>query len=115
MSKYIHGRSTFWSLLFNGKINHVLNPWNIIVDMNELTLTVKKRNWFLIGFDSQKYSFRYIRSVSIDTHLFGADITIKVMGAQAKAFCISKKIAKEIEEVLIEYDNQKGGKHFIFH
>lgn len=111
----IHGKSTFLSLLFNGKIVHILNPWHIIVDLEELTLTIKKRNWYLIGVDTQKYAFRFVRSVTIDTHLFGSDIYIKVMGAKAEAFCISKKIARKIERILIQYNNQKGSKHFVFH
>ena len=115
MEAIIHTKSTFISLLLNGKIEHILNPWHIIVDLNELTITIKKRNWYLIGFDTQKYSFRYIRSISVDTHLFGADINIKVMGGSAQAYSINKRIAKQIESILIQYNNQKKGKHIIFH
>lgn len=115
MQHIIHARSTIISLLLMGKISHILNPWNVIVNMQELTITIKKRNWFLIGFDTHTYAFRYVRSVEIDTHLFGADLNIRVMGATAKVFCIKKKKAKRIEDILIQYNNQKGSKHFVFH
>ncbi|MFW5804727.1 MAG: hypothetical protein ACOCWG_05810 [bacterium] len=115
MTKILKGKSTIISLLFNGRFSHFLNPWHIILDLEKLTITIKKRNWFLIGFDTQTYAFRFIRNVVVDTHLFGADISIKVMGGKIEAFCISKRIAKRIEEILVQYNNQKGSKHIIFH
>lgn len=70
----------------NGKPAHVLNPWHIIVDTDKETITIKKRNSYLFGVDEQVIAFRYIRSVTIDQHLFGADIHIKAMGGYVSAF-----------------------------
>lgn len=64
MQNFIHGKSTIISLLANGKFMHVLNPWNIMVDLEALTLTVKKRNWFLIGFDTDIFAFKYVRRIN---------------------------------------------------
>lgn len=38
-------------LIMNGKPAHVLNPWHIIVDTEEESITIKKRNTYLIGVD----------------------------------------------------------------
>ena len=37
------------SLIANGKSAHVVNPWSLIIDTDEETITVSKRNRFLIG------------------------------------------------------------------
>jgi hypothetical protein len=114
MENVFHSRSTFTNLLFNRKLTHILNPWHIIVDTNQETITIRKRNPFLIGFDEQIVSFRYIRSIIIDEHLFGADIHIKVMGGRASVYCISKRDAKTIKNILLEYNSTKKGKGIIF-
>jgi hypothetical protein len=41
MENIIHSRSTFTSLLFNGKLAHILNPLHIVVDTNQEIITVK--------------------------------------------------------------------------
>ncbi len=102
------------ALVMNGKPAHVANPWVIIVDTDEQTITVKKRNWFLIGKDEQIIAFRFIRSITIDTHLFGADINIKAIGGKVAAYCIPKSDARKIKDILIEYNQQKNGRGIIF-
>jgi len=114
MEKLIHSRSTIASLIFNGKMFHLLNPWHIEVDTNQETITIRKRNPFLIGFDEQIVSFRYIRSIMIDEHLFGADIHVKVVGGRASAYCISKSDARRIKNTLLEYNATKRGRGIIF-
>jgi len=114
MENLIHSRSTIASLIFNGKMFHLLNPWHIEVDSNQETITIRKRNPFLIGFDEQIVSFRYIRSIIIDEHLFGADIHVKVLGGKASAYCIPKRDAKIIKNILLEYNNIKRGRGIIF-
>lgn len=106
--------SSILSLILNGKLFHVFNPWHIIVNFDEETITVKKRNQFLIGIDRDIIAFRYIRKVTIDEHLFGADIHIKVVGGYASAFCIPKSDAKKIKKMLLEYNQTKKGKGIIF-
>jgi len=114
MENVFRWRSTFTGLLFNGKLTHILNPWHIVVDTNQETITIKKRNPFLIGFDEQIVSFRYIRSIIIDEHLFGADIHVKVLGGSASAYCISKSGARKIKSILPEYNNTKRERGIIF-
>ena len=102
------------ALVMNGKAAHVVNPWSIEIDTNEETITIKKRNSYLIGVDEQTFSFRYIRNIKIDEHLFGADIHIKATGVTASAFCLSKSDAKKIRAILIDYNNTKKSESIIF-
>lgn len=102
------------ALIANGKAFHVANPWKIIVDTDEETITVYKRNWFLVGKDTQIIAFRFIRSININQHLIGADIHIKVVGGKASVFCISKSDANKIKELLLEYNMNKKGRGIIF-
>jgi len=51
----------------------------------------------------------------IDRHLFGADIHIKVMGGSASVYCISKRDAKTIKNILLEYNSTKKRKGIIFY
>jgi hypothetical protein len=102
------------SLIANGKSAHVVNPWSLIIDTDEETITVSKRNRFLIGKDSQILAFKFIRSITIDEHLIGADIHIKVVGGKASVFCFSKSDVDEIKEILLEYNQMKKGRSIIF-
>ena len=103
----MHHKSSITSLLFTGNIKHVLNPWHISVNFERKTITSKKRNWFLIGFDEEIVPFRYIRRIEVDTHLFGADMLIKVYGSgNLTVKCIRKNAAGSIKEALINYNNK---------
>lgn len=115
MTDILESKSSIISLITNGRFTHILTPWKIIVDLNELTITIKKRNWFLIGFDTNTYAFKYVRNILIDSHLFGADIKVRVIGGNAEALSIPKKIALKIKDLLIQYNNQKNKKHVVFH
>jgi len=107
-------QSSAIALVMNGKPAHILNPWHIIVETDEETITITKRNWYLIGIDEQILAFRYIRNITIDQHLFGADIHIKIMGGKISAYCISKRNAKRIKKILLEYNQTKKGRGIIF-
>ena len=102
------------SLVLNGMPEHVVNPWTIIVDSEEETITVKKRNWHLVGKDEQTLSFRFIRSITIDQHMVGADIHIKIMGGTISVFCLKKSDTKRIKSILLGYNSTKKGKGIIF-
>jgi len=110
----IEKSSSASSLVANGKSAHVLNPWSLIIDTDEETITVSKRNRFLIGRDSQILAFKFIRSITIDEHLIGADIHIKVVGGKASVFCFSKSDVDEIKEVLLKYNETKKGRGIVF-
>lgn len=102
----VKSKSKFLSLLFTGYFAHFLNPWELIVDFYEETITVQKRNYFLIGKDKQTSAFKFIREIFIDEHLIGASINIKAIGTKISAKCISKKDAQLIKKKLIEYNSQ---------
>lgn len=59
-------------------------------------------------------AFRYIRTVNIDQHIFGADIQIKAVGGYVSALYIPKNDAKKIKKMLFEYNQRKRGKGIIF-
>ena len=106
-------RSRELAMLFNGKLINALTPWRIIVDTDAETIVVRKRNFILIGVDEEVYSFRYIRRVTIDEHLIGADLEIKIVGGTARVYCLSKKDCKQIKQMLIAYNSTKKGKGIV--
>jgi hypothetical protein len=97
------------ALIFNGKGSHVVNPWRIIIDTDAEIISVKKRNWHMIGTDDQTVAFKRIRSITIDEHFVGADIHIKVVGGSISVYCLSKSDARKIKEILLAYNEQGGG------
>ena len=100
-------------MLVNGKIINLITPWHIIIDTDEKTITLRKRNLILIGVDEVVHSFRYVRRVTIDEHLIGADIEIKVIGGTAKAYCLSKRDCRHIKEILVDHNRHKGNSMII--
>jgi hypothetical protein len=102
------------ALLMNGKPAHVLNPWHIIVDTDEETITVRKRNSYLIGVDENIIAFRFIRSIKIDQHLLGSDIHIKAVGGTVSAYYIPKADSKKIKQMLMNYNKAKKGNRIVF-
>ena len=106
--------STEAALAANGKIIHVATPWHLIVDTDEETITVRKRNLTMIGVDEDVLAFRYIRRIRIDQHLIGADIEIKAVGGTVTAYCLNKSDCKKIKQILMEYNSTKRGKGIIF-
>lgn len=108
-------RSSPIVLILHLKIFQLLTPWHIIVDTQEATITIKKRNLYLIGVDEKVVAFKYIRSITIDQHLFGADITIKVIGGQISAFYLRKNDANKIKLMLLDYNKSKNKKGIILY
>jgi len=102
------------ALIMNGKLPHLITPWRIIIDTDEETITVRKRNADIIGIDEKIIAFRFIRNITIDQHVFGADIHIKAIGGQISARYIPKSDAKTIKKMLIEYNKTKKAKSIIF-
>ena len=102
------------SLLANGHAADILTPWNIEIDTDEQTITVSKRNKYLIGVDEDSLAFRFIRRVVIDQHLIGADITIQAVGGKLTAKCLDKSACKRIKEILMDYNKSSKSKVHIF-
>lgn len=106
--------STEAALAANGRIADAVTPWHLIVDTDAETVTVRKRNKYLIGVDEEVLSFRFIRNIRIDTHLIGADITIQAVGGSVTAYCLSKSDCKRIKQMLMEYNgSQKEREGFL--
>lgn len=106
--------STEAAMAANGKIINAATPWHLIIDTDEETITVRKRNLIMIGVDEEVLAFRYIRRIRIDQHLIGADIEIKAIGGTVTAYCLSKSDCKKIKQILMEYNATKRGKGIIF-
>ena len=94
-------------LIANGRSGDILRPWTITIDTDEQTLTVSKRNKYFIGVDEDTLAFRFIRRVTIDQHLFGADITISAIGGKVTAYGLEKKDCKQIKDILISYNRTR--------
>lgn len=102
------------ALVANGHAADVLTPWQLIIDTDEQTISVRKRNRILIGVDEETLAFRFIRRVKIDEHLIGADITIQAVGGKLTAKCLDKDDCKRIKEILMEYNKSSRTHHNIF-
>lgn len=109
----IKTKSSLKILFFNGKIEHIINPWVLIVDLDKETIMISKRNWYFIGKDSETIAFRFIRKIAINEHLFGANIWVKAIGGSVSAKYLPKKDLQLIKEKLIKY-NQTKKNHIIF-
>ena len=101
-------------LLANGRAGDVLRPWTLIIDTDEETITIRKRNKYFIGVDEDTLAFRFIRRVTIDEHLLGADISIKAVGGTLTACSLEKSECKKIKKILMEYNKAKNSKGIIF-
>lgn len=101
-------------LLANGRAGDVLRPWTLVIDTDEETITVSKRNKYFIGTDQDTLAFRFIRRISIDEHLVGADITIKAVGGSVTACSLDKSDCRRIKEILMDYNKTKKGRGIIF-
>ncbi len=99
--------STEAALAANGRIADAVTPWHLIVDTDAETVTVRKRNRYMIGVDEETLAFRFIRNIRIDQHLIGADIEIKAIGGTVTAYCLSKSDCKRIKQILMEYNDSK--------
>lgn len=100
-------KSSATALIFNGKPFALFRKWHILIDTANMLITVKRRNWHLISFDEETYAFKSVRNVKVNTHLFGADISIKVYAGEAKAMYISKSNAKKVKTILLSNDWNK--------
>ena len=88
------------ALLANGYATDMLSRWHIIIDTDEQTITIRKRNKYLIGVDEDTLAFRFIRRVVVDQHLIGADITIQAVGGKLTARCLEKSACAKIKKIL---------------
>lgn len=96
-SKMFIAKSPLYVLLFNFRFQDILCVLGKL--RLKKTLTIEKRNWYLVGIDSTTVPINYVRNVSIDQHLFGADVHIKVYGSNISVYYISKKSIAKLKEI----------------
>ena len=94
--------------MLNLKIEYLLIPWKLNIDFKNEILEVKQRNWFLIGYTTNTVSLRFIKNISIQEHLFGANIYIKTMGQNFMVKYLEKNEAEKIKNLLLEFNKNKG-------
>ena len=68
--KKMEFKSSKTALIFNGKPLAILRPWYIIIDLEKMQITMKRRNWHYISFDETTYAFKSVRHVKVDKHVF---------------------------------------------
>lgn len=113
MKQVFNTKSNIFTLIINGEIKHILSPWKIEVDLQQEIITITKRNWYYIGFDTETIAFKFIRKINVNEHLFGSDIWIKAIGGSVSAKYLPKKDLTKIRQILIDY-NQTKRYHIIF-
>ena len=93
----------------NGNLSEI-TPWRLIIDTDEQTITVSKRNKFLIGTDAETLAFRFVRRVEINEHLIGADITIQAVGGKLTARSMAKSDCRRIKQILMDQNKKSKTK-----
>lgn len=102
---FISKSSLLSRIFFSNHFTDIWTPWVVLIDFEKDSLEVLKKNWYLIGVDKQIIPFKNIRKLTIDEHLFGADIQIKVYGGTINAKCLKKHSASEIRDAVLHRIN----------
>lgn len=97
----------------NGNLSEI-TPWRLIIDTDEQTITVSKRNKFLIGTDQETLAFRFIRRVEINEHLIGANITIQAVGGTHSTFYGQKRLQTNQTNTYGAQQKKQHKKYHIF-
>jgi hypothetical protein len=80
----------------------IITPWRITVDVETRRITIKKRNWYLIGSREDTFAFRSVKQVNVVNHLFGADMGIRLISGRASVYSIDKSSARQIKDMLLD-------------
>jgi hypothetical protein len=76
-------------------------PFNLWLDSENKTLTVTKRNWFIVGIDTKSFNFGQIRNVFVDEHLLTASVTIRVYAGKIECHWFRKSDANKFRDALM--------------
>jgi hypothetical protein len=79
----------------------LITPWILELDTSNNIIRFKKRNWYLIGTDTQTYKYVNVRNILIDEKIITADIHIKVYSGAISAYYFSKDQAKYFKACLL--------------
>jgi hypothetical protein len=93
-------KSSTLGLIFCGQFEDIFTPWIVDIDEIQKTITVHKRNWYLIGIDVGVYKLRGLRSILIDNKIYGSNLTIKVFYNSIIIKGLNNSDAKTISEML---------------
>ena len=88
-------------LLLRGQLWDAIIPWKIEVDAQNNFITVRKRNWYLIGVDENRFKFSSVRNVDLDQCLFGADMFIRMYGNSLRIPCLNRKEANKLRDLIM--------------
>lgn len=78
------------------------------MDFDAEVVKVRKRNWYLIGVDENIAPMKFVRRIDIDSHLFGADIALKIYGSGTiEVKSISKRNIEKIKESILKFNDSK--------
>lgn len=94
-------KSSCWALLSRRKFWDVLTPWRARIDISMKRVSISKRNWYLFNSNEETFQFNSIRHIKIQQKLIGADIHISMYTGTASIYCITKKDARRIQELLL--------------
>lgn len=93
-------KSSTLGLIFCGQFGDIFTPWIVDIDETHKTITVSKRNWYLIGFDISVYKLNGLRSISIDNNIYGSNLTVKVFYNNIIIKGLTNENAKKISNIL---------------
>jgi hypothetical protein len=85
-----------------------LFPFSLELDSEKKTLTVSKRNWFVVGVDTKSFNFGQIRNVLVDEHLLTASLTIRVYAGKIECHWLNKADANKFKDALMATRGNAG-------
>lgn len=94
-------KSSSLNLLLRGQVLNAFIPWTIEVDTDKNFITVRKRNWYLIGVDENRFKFSAVRHVELDQQFFGTDLFIRMYGNSLSIPCLKRRVATELRDLLM--------------
>ena len=92
--KNVEGASLSWS--------DFITPYLLSLNIENKTIQISKRNWYLIGVDIKVFKFGQVRNIYIDQHLLTADIKIKVYAGTIECFWFRKKSLNQFRNQLLD-------------
>ena len=107
-------KSSFNNLLLNLKIELLFTPWILEINFSKETISISQRKWYLIAKKINVISFRFIKEIKINEHIFGSDIHIRTMGTTLFAKYFNKNDVEKVKTLLIDYNNSKNNKSIVF-
>ncbi|RZK45358.1 MAG: hypothetical protein EOO61_00045 [Hymenobacter sp.] len=94
-------KSSSFNLLLRGQLWDAFIPWTVEVDTDHHFITVRKRNWYLIGVDENKFKFNSVKHIEIDQRLFGTDMFVRMHGSSLNIPCLKRRAANELRDLIM--------------